>query len=133
MSALETLLTFALAIAIITIGLQQKRYKRLHKRQMILRHLFIRNSDECANQIEKIVQDATELIVLFVFEARPDYSRKDALGEIYPEITNALGEWGARVDALNLSMAKYGMPMLSARDLDRPFSHPELFKPLPTK
>lgn len=124
MSVLEIALSIALAIAIL-------QSLRLYRKQMILRHLFIRSSDWCARKIDEMTEDAkwhsTNLQKEWAEAEGRNVTDEDALGNIPCDILDAKKEWSDQKEAFQSCLVRNGIRQLDASDLDDLILDPGLF------
>jgi hypothetical protein len=120
MSTLEIILSAILALAL-------WQLISIHRKQLIIRHLFVHSSDWCARKIDEIVESAEYEIVGWV--KRDDghsITDEDARDYIPFTILNAKGEWEQQKDAFQARLRLNGIRPLDDFDLDTLTLNPDL-------
>ena len=122
MPTLEIALASALAVAIMVIA-------RLYRKQLILRHIFIKSSDWCGRKIEEVVESATSTISdMAKAQSRREgfeISDNEASNSVPCIVSDANKEWVEQKNALQSRLKRNSIDPLGVGDLDNPIWNPD--------
>ena len=122
-----SVLNFTLGVLLIISTVQAVR---LYRRQMILRHVFIRSSDWCALKIDEMIDSAAWSIMDLVQDRSTQHDQtitdEQARGAIPYTILNAKKEWLSQKEAFQAQLARNGIKPLDLDDLDGPIWNPRI-------
>ncbi len=121
MTTLEIVLALTLSTMIML-------FVRLYRKQLILRHIFIKSSDWCGRKIEEVIGSAT----LTISEMAKDQARfkgleisdNEAKGFVPFIVSDAKKDWVEQKDALQSQLKRNGIDPLDMGDLDNPVLNP---------
>lgn len=95
---------------------------RTHRKQLILRHLFMRSSDWCAFKIDDMEESATAAIIEYMQLLREQngkpITREEALGSVPYVILDAKQNWIIQKEAFQADLVRNGIAPLVQSDLD---------------
>lgn len=125
----EHMTNFEIALSVAEVGTLWALV-RLYRKQLIIRHLFIRSSDWYANKIDEMTESASWTIIEQAQEAAKrnglTLTDDDARGYIPIAILDARKEWEEQTDELQTTLKLNGLSPLGVFDLDSLIWNPGL-------
>lgn len=123
MSTLEISLGIALTLASFLLF-------RLYRKQLILRHAFIRSSDWCARKIDEMTESAswciTDMVKQNAASSGHSITDEEARDHVPYVILDAKKEWVEQKEAFQSRLARNGISPLDLGDLDNLILNPGL-------